>query len=463
MSNASILTQLLRQIAFYGLIVFSLLMVIFGLLGIFFGRLHLGHVKIKGMVVRILGSILFLGAAGYFFPKYGLLGEIALALVVVIIALLLAEKPSTAQPLPAETHTFQSGPDEPAYRLHLRLLKDGSGILIVNAATVLHLNPTAAEFAFHMMKGTPPEQTAKQIAKRYHISEGEAQKDFLDFRDRVQTMIHTPNLDPTTYLDFERVAPHSHDLTAPLRLDCALTYRLPDGTQAEYAPTKRVDRELSTEEWQTIMDKAWAAGIPHITFTGGEPTLRGDLPELISHAEKVGQVTGLLTDGLKLADKDYLHSLLQTGLDHLLFILQPDNPASWLALETVLREDLYTTVHLTVTLANVSNSAGILEKLGRLQVKSLSLGASEPSLHEALHALHNQASLLGLTLRWDLPVPYSIENPVSHETIEDEIPSGAGKVWLYVEPDGDVLPTQGEAGTILGNFLKDSWEKIYKP
>ena len=220
--------------------------------------------------------------------------EIVLTLVIVVIGLLLAEKPAAAQPLPAETHTFQSGPDEPPYRLHLRLLKDGSGILIINAATVLHLNPTAAEFAFHMMKGTPPEQTAKEIAKRYRISRGGGAKGLPGFPRAHPDPIHTPDLDPTTYLDFERVAPHSKDLTAPLRLDCALTYRLPAGTQAEYAPTKRVDRELTTAEWQTIMDKAWAAGIPHITFTGGEPTLREDLPALIAHAEKVGQVTGLL-------------------------------------------------------------------------------------------------------------------------------------------------------------------------
>jgi hypothetical protein len=459
MSNASFLTQLLRQVP---LVIFSLIMVISGLSGVIFGRLHIGHLRFNGMAVRILGAFLFLGAAGYFIPKSGLLVEIVLAVVIVIIGLLLAEKPVAAQPLPAETHTFQSGPDEPPYRLHLRLLKDGSGILIVNAATVLHLNPTAAEFAFHMIKGTPPEQAGRHISKRYRISGPEAQKDYLDFRDRIQTLIHTPNLDPTTYLDFERVAPHSHDLTAPLRLDCALTYRLPAGTQAGYAPTKRVDRELTTQEWQAIMDKAWAAGIPHVTFTGGEATLRDDLPALIAYAEKVGQVTGLLSDGLKLADKGYLHTLLQTGLDHLLFILQPENPASWQALETILLEDLYTTVHLTVTPWNVKQSGETLERLAQLKVKSLSLGASEPSLHEALHALHNQAANLGLTLRWDLPVPYSVENPVSHETIEDDVPSGAGKAWLYVEPDGDVLPSQGEADHILGNFLKDPWEKIYK-
>jgi hypothetical protein len=462
MSNASVLTQMLRYVAVIGLIIFSLIMVVSGLLGLYFGRLSIGHLRMKGLPLRILSGLLFLGAAAYFIPKYGLLVELVLTLVLVIVALFLAEKPAAHQPLPVEMHTLQSGPDEPPYRLHLRSLKDGSGILIVNAATVLHLNPTAAEFAFHMMKGTPPDQTAIQISKRYNISRTQAGQDYLDFRDHIQTLIHTPDLDPTTYLDFERVAPHSKDLTAPLRLDCAITYRLPAGTQAGYAPTKRVDRELSAAEWQTIMDKAWAAGIPHITFTGGEPTLRTDLPDLIAHAEKVGQVTGLLTDGLKLADKEYLNTLLQTGLDHLLFILQPENPASWQALETVLAADLYTTVHLTVTPWNVKQAGQTLEKLAGLQVKSLSLGASEPSLHDALHGLHDQAAGLGLTLRWDLPVPYSAENPVSHETTEDQVPSGAGKVWLYVEPDGDVLPTQGEADHILGNFLKDPWEKIYR-
>ena len=172
-------------------------------------------------------------------------------------------------------------------------------------------------------------------------------------------------------------------------------------------------------------------------------------------------MTGLLSDGIKLADPAYLKSLLQTGLDHLLFILDPENPASWKALGTVMPEDLFTTVHLTVTPKNVLQGGEILEKLASLNVKSLSIGASEASLHEALHGLRDKAASLGLTLRWDLPVPYSAENPVAHETIEDEVPKGAGKVWLYVEPDGDVLPAQGEADKILGNILRDPWEKIY--
>jgi len=374
----------------------------------------------------------------------------------------LREQFTRTQPLPAGTHHYQSQPDEPAYRLHLRMQPDGSGILIVNAATVLHLNPTAAEYAYHMMKGTPPEEVAQSVSKRYRVSKDTARHDFSDFRDRVQTMIHTPDLDPVTYLDFERVAPHSQALTAPLRLDCALTYRLPAATQAEYSPTKRVDRELTTEEWQTIMDKAWAAGIPHVTFTGGEPTLREDLPALIAHAEKNGQVCGLLSDGLKLTDKKYLQLLLQTGLDHLLFILQPENEASWKALETIIPEDLFTTVHLTVTPQNVKKGRSILERLAKLEVKSLSLSASDASLKDDLARLRQRAAELGLSVKFDLPVPYSADNPVAHETAEDSVIDGAGKAWLYVEPDGDVLPAQGKADKILGNFLKDPWEMIYK-
>ncbi|MEW6094781.1 MAG: radical SAM protein [Chloroflexota bacterium] len=373
------------------------------------------------------------------------------------------ERFTKVRPLPAESFHYQSPPgDEPAYRLHLRLQKDGSGLLIVNAATVLHLNPTAAEYAYHMMKGTAAEEVAKTFSRRYRVSKDIALRDFTDLRDRVQILIHTPDLDPITFLDFERVAPHSQALTAPLRLDCALTYSLPPGTQAEHAPTKRVARELTTEEWQTIMDKAWAVGIPHITFTGGEPTLRDDLPALIAHAEKNGQVCGLLTDGLKLADKKYLDQLLQTGLDHLLFILQPDEKASWKALENIIPEDLYTTVHLTVTPKNVRKADNVLEKLAKLEVKSLSLGASDSSLKDEMQKLRNQAASLGLTLRWDLPVPYSADNPVAAEVADDEVPDGAGKAWLYVEPDGDVLPAQGEADKILGNFLKDPLEKIYQ-
>jgi pyruvate-formate lyase-activating enzyme len=375
----------------------------------------------------------------------------------------LADRFAKIQPLPEGLHHTQVTPeDKPPYRLHLRLRADGSGLLVVNAATILHLNPTAAEYAYHFIKGTPPAEAAREIASRYRISKGLALEDYQEFVERVETLIETPDLDPVTFLDFERVDPHSAELSAPLRLDCALTYRLSKGTKAEYAPTRRVERELTTAEWYAILDKAWAVGIPHVTFTGGEPTLREDLSNLIARAEKNGQVCGLLSDGLKLADEKYLDLLLQTGLDHLLFLLQPGNKASWKALETIMPADLFTTVHLTLTVKNLKGAGQTLDKLAKLGVTSLSLSAPDPSLHAAFDELRNQAAHLGLTLRWDLPVPYSADNPVTLETANDEVPAGAGKAWLYVEPDGDVLPAQGMADKILGNFLKNSWEEIYR-
>ena len=373
----------------------------------------------------------------------------------------LADHFTKVQPLAEGVYHKQDMQDNKPYRVHLRLRPDGSGILILNASTILHLNPTAAEFAYHFIRGTEPEEAIKQIASRYRVSKDIARQDYQDFLDKIETLISTPDLDPVSFLDLERVAPHSADLTSPLRLDCALTYRLREDAQVEYAPTKRVDRELTTDEWRMILDKAWQAGIPHVTFTGGEATLRDDLPDLIAHAEKNGQVCGLLTDGLQFNDKNYLELLLQTGLDHILFLLQPDHDQSWVALENLMAEDIFVTVHLTLNTDNTKNIEAVLERLAQLDVKSLSLTSSEAALQDRYDIIRDKAAALGLTLKFDLPVPYSASNPVVYEAQENTIPDGAGKAWLYIEPDGDVLPAQGNADKLLGNLLRDEWKQIY--
>ena len=373
----------------------------------------------------------------------------------------IADRFAKVTQLPAGTYHLQTTLDEIPYRLHLRLNDDGTAILIVNASTVLQLNPSAAEYAFHFVQSHSPEEASKEIAARYRVNKETALQDYNDFVERIHTLVSTPDLDPVSFLDFELAAPHSASLTAPLRLDCALTYRLPATTGAEYAPTKRVDRELTTDEWKTILDGAWDFGIPQITFTGGEATLRDDLPYLIAEAEKNGQVCGLLTDGLRLKDKQYLSLLLQTGLDHILFLLQPEKAESWQALETILPEDIFVTVHITLNEENINGAEEALERLAELGVRSLSLTISDNSLQNAFETLRNKAAEIGLTLRFDLPVPYSKDNPVAFETQEDEPPQGAGKAWIYVEPDGDVLAAQGMADKVLGNLLTDSWSKIY--
>ncbi len=365
------------------------------------------------------------------------------------------------RPLPAQLYHLsgQTRQNRP-YRLHLRLQEDGSGILIVNASLILHLNRTAAEFAYHWMRGEPEQEALRQMQRRYRVSRERLQQDYRLFLEHIQALLESPDLDPTTDLGFERLTPHTAPLRAPLRLDCALTYRLPPGVHADRAPSERVRQELSTDEWRTLLSTAWAFGIPHVVFTGGEPTLRPDLVELIVHAEALGMVSGLCTDGLRLADRDYLQSLLQSGLDHLLFLLAPEDERSWQALQTVTPEDLFTTVHLTLTPERLPLLEQSLVRLRQIGANALSLSAISPDLRPSLEAAHQRAAELGLSLKFDLPVPYSEFNPVHLEAAE-EIPSGAGKVCLYVEPDGDVLPAQGMSDRVLGNALRDGWAKIY--
>ncbi|RJP48308.1 MAG: radical SAM protein [Anaerolineaceae bacterium] len=372
----------------------------------------------------------------------------------------LADQFKKVQPLPEGLYHMQA--DEKPLRIHLRLRKDGTGLLILNASTVLQLNATAAEYAYHFIKGTPPEDAAKEIASRYRIPRVQALEDYSEFAERIQALIETPDLDPVSFLDFERVAPHSADLTAPLRIDCALTYRVPKGTKPDVAPTKRAPRELTTDEWRAVLDKAWQVGIPHVTFTGGEPTLREDLSLLIEHAEKLGMVCGLLTEGSALAKKKYLEQLLQTGLDHILLTLHPDDAAAWKAIKLIVDADIFLTIHLTVNKSTAKDGVKTVEKLAKYGVRNLSLSTPDKKFLGDMLAIQNKANAFNFTMRWDLPVPYSESNPVAVEVEDDEVPAGAGRAWLYVEPDGDVLPAQGEADKVMGNFLSDPWEKIYK-
>jgi molybdenum cofactor biosynthesis enzyme MoaA len=51
-----------------------------------------------------------------------------------------------------------------------------------------------------------------------------------------------------------------------------------------------------------------------LRLTGGEPTLRKDLPEIIRKINELGHRSAIMTNGLKLADKDYAATLKQAGL-----------------------------------------------------------------------------------------------------------------------------------------------------
>jgi hypothetical protein len=365
----------------------------------------------------------------------------------------------TPQPIPAGTYPYLSPPEQvKPYRLHLRVEPDGTALLIVNATTVLHLNETAAAHAYRLVLGDSEADAATAIAARYRVTRSRALKDHQFLRDQIETLAVSPDIEPETYFGLSRTEPHDAALSAPLRLDLALTYATnPKGDQDPLA-AKRVDRELTTEEWKSIIQRAWEAGIPHVTFTGGEPTRREDLVDLIAYAEAAGQVTGLLTDGRRLADPAFMARLSAAGLDHIMIAWQPDDADSRSGLQTALASDVFTAVHLTLTPQNASRAPDLLAKLQSLGATAVSLSAASGISPETLSTVRARAAELAFSLVWNLPVPYTANNPIAAET--DVPPRGAGRAWLYVEPDGDVLPAQG-VPDVLGNMLRDPWKMIW--
>ncbi len=371
------------------------------------------------------------------------------------------------QLISAGIYHFQAPADAPVpYRLHLRVEPDGQSILILNASTVIHLNTTATEYAYHLVKNTPQEEAVSQMAKRYRIDKETVKHDYDDLVGRLRTLVETPDLDPVTFLDFDRQDIYSGAISAPYRLDCALTYRLPDEGAGALAPMDRVKRELSAEEWMSILDKAWAAGVPHVVFTGGEPTMRPDLCQLIAYGEKLGMVTGLITSGMRLSDPHYLNELLQSGLDHVMILLDPQEQESWEALRDVLKSDIAITTHLTLTEKTLRDFDSTLVRLAGMGARNISLSADSVNLKEELKAKRQVVAEKHLRLVWDLPVPYSRFHPVALELADNREGGSpdvrAGNAWLYVEPDGDVLPHQGEYVSVLGNLVTDPWEAIWQ-
>ncbi len=73
--------------------------------------------------------------------------------------------------------------------------------------------------------------------------------------------------------------------------------------------------EISTEQGKAIIDDLGAYGSPVILFSGGEPLVRRDLPELASYATEKGMRAVISTNGT-LITKEKARELKQVGLSY---------------------------------------------------------------------------------------------------------------------------------------------------
>ena len=387
-------------------------------------------------------------------------------------------------------------------RIHLRLDPDGHGTLIVNANRILHLNPTAALMAYFTLEQASEQDAVRLIQKNYHVDATQARHDLGTVRGQLEELIRPDGACPIHELGLETVMPFSARPTAPYRLDLALTYRCNNDCDHCYNVRPTLSEspfpsreggnggagsgEISTSDWKRILDKAWELGIPHIIFTGGEPTLREDLPELIAHAEKNGQITGLNTNARRLSDPHYVESLVVSGLDHVQITVESldaevhDNmvrtKGAFLqtikGLKNALASPLYVMTNTTMLRTNAHTIPATLDFLADTGVQTVGLNAlihsgrgsvvgtalAESELAPLLEVARQKTAAAGQRLIWYTPTQYCGFDPMA---LDLGVKGCTAALYnMCVEPDGGVLPCQSYYHQ-LGNLLADDWDSIW--
>jgi len=362
----------------------------------------------------------------------------------------------------------------------------GEGILVINASRVLHVNQTAAEYARLLIEGYSGDDVVREIRRRYRVPVAQARTDFESMRDTIDVLTHRDDVCPISFLGVERIEPFMTESSAPYRMDLALTYRCNNRCLHCYVGRERTMPELDTAQWFQVFEKMWDIGIPHICLTGGEATVRDDLPELVGRAEDVGIVTGLLTNGRRLGDRGYLDELVSAGLDHVQITCESHDEAvhngmvnaeAWQetvrGIENSLEADLYTITNTTLTSLNAPGIEETVRFLADLGVQTFAcngliytgsapesgIGIPEEALEPILARIVKVADECGMRFIWYTPTRYRVCNPMQLDLGIKRCT--AAKYNMCIEPNGSVIPCQSYYSS-LGNVLDDDWRDIWE-
>ena len=383
----------------------------------------------------------------------------------------------------------------PDLRLHLREVKDGS-ILWINGNQAVHLNPVATSFILAFIETMnksgantdflPDKVKAEIISKlrkQYSMPKDVLIKDF----DKVYGQIIAIGKGEACVLCTDS---EIKDLTtiweiAPARADLALTYRCNNKCSFCYVGDRKIT-ELSTEHWKKILDELWKIGVPSVIFTGGEPTLRKDLVELVGGAKEF--VTGLITNGRNLS-QELCKDLYKAQLDYIQVSVESADKTihdqmvgvqgAWQETITGIKNSLsnriIVTTNTTLTALNIAgfkDTIKLIQSLGVTNIACNSLicsgsgcmaikdsGLDEEKLKASLVDAKDYAKTLGIDLQWYSPTCYLRLNPMD---LGFGIKScSAAKYNVTIEPNGDVIPCQSWFEQKMGNILKDSWTSIW--
>ena len=288
-------------------------------------------------------------------------------------------------------------------------------------------------------------------------------------------------------------APH---MLAPHRLDLMVSSMMADGAwhcnqkclhcYAAHQPMAEV-RELDTDQWLAILQKARAAGVCQLTFTGGEPTLRTDLVELVRAARWF--VTRLNTNGRMLTSL-LCKDLYDASLDSVQITLYSADEAAHNTLvgaagftDTVngirnaVAAGLNVSLNTPLCTANRNyrdtvefahslgvrylSCSGLIPAGGAATAESRATRLSPAALADVLRPAMDYARAHGMEISFTSPG--WLDDPTLAALGFTQFPTcGACLSNMAVAPDGTVLPCQSWlSGPGLGNLLQTPWHKIW--
>ena len=302
--------------------------------------------------------------------------------------------------------------------------------------------------------------------------------------------------EPEAEVGLLTLSDYAPEMTAPHRMDLMVSAMEKDGgwhcnqkclhCYAAGQPMGETP-ELSTEQWKTVLALLRKANIPQVTFTGGEPTLRSDLVELVQAAAWF--VTRLNTNG-RLLTPQLCAALYQASLDSVQvtlysaegnihnqlvgvngfsdtvqgirhaveagLIVSVNTPLC--SLNTHYAETLRFAHSLGVRYATCS---GLIPSGSACGQESRATALTPEQLTDILRQAVDTAEELGMEL--DFTSPGWLEEETLRSLGLNLIPScGACLSNMAVTPDGKVVPCQSWlSDEPLGDLLHDDWADIW--
>lgn len=385
-------------------------------------------------------------------------------------------------------HTV-SFPDGGYRRMHLRVEADLNGIFWLNGNESFYLNESACFFTWLILNQKSEREVKRLMRNRFGPNSVQAEKDFQDFKPLMQDIFEgKAGADELCESGIDLVTPFSKVPAAPYRMDLALTYGCNNHCPHCYNEPGRGKNALSFEQWKQVLDKLDEIAIPHVVFTGGEPTIVPYLPELVSYADRLGIVSGLNTNGRLLRNEPLTEKLKAASLDHVQVTLESVDPeihdamvgarGAWeetvAGIKMAVKHKIHINTNTTLLTHNASPEAihKLSDFLSGLGVMTFGLNAlirsgkgkevdsaiSIDRLQELLNAAKSAADRNGQRLLWYTPTQYCYFDPVISGVGYKSC--SAAKYSMCVEPDGNVLPCQSWYEPV-GNILTDEWHTIW--